>query len=61
MKKLYVRFFKNKEDVLPADSFFVCVANERGSEQIASIAEQAYNIKVWMETNPEGKADFVWL
>jgi hypothetical protein len=61
MKKLYVRYFVNKNDPTLYDEQFVCV-NYYGDKEIQdSIKLQAYNMNVFLTTYPDGKVDFVWV
>ena len=60
MKKLYVQYFINKESAVPWDSHFVCVDNCGTREMQESIAQNAYNMTVFLTQNPNGKAVFVW-
>lgn len=60
MKKLYVRFFDQKDDQVPANTYFVCVDNCGDKERLESIELASYHISMWMRGNLERKTDFVW-
>jgi hypothetical protein len=61
MKK-YIRFFRNKEDGVPINSFQVC---KNGNKIVGCISDDATCIKElidgWMDSYSNGKVDFVWL
>jgi hypothetical protein len=59
-KKLFIRFFRNKEETIPHDSWGVCKKSEYDERHF--IQSDAVNaIGQWMTLYPNGKVDFVWL
>ena len=60
MKHLYIRYFRNKEDTMPANSDRV---SNKESVIIADLEEfgVAESIFWWTNNYPNGKVDFVWL
>jgi len=61
MKKLYIRFFKNRGNEIPHDSNVVCNGDIGSVDAQKKIAEYSESVVVWMLLYPEGKVDFVWL
>ena len=61
MKRLFIRFFENKEDQIPKDSMFLCNQNAGETNRLAAIADVASNVADWVERKPNGKVDYVWL
>lgn len=52
MKRLYVRFFNGKYDILPRDSRVISENN---------ISTELESVQEWLDKHPNGKVDFVWL
>ena len=57
--KLFIRYFKLKEDTMPFDSQEICHHNSLMAETY--IKDYAANIASHMITYPNGKVDFVVL
>ncbi len=59
-KKLYIRFFDNKEDLVPHDSS--PLLNEESPTVNEFRQEECWwSLVDWMNRHPNGKVDFVWL
>ena len=60
--KMYIRFFRNKEDGVPINSLYVCPG---GNDKANCLSSDADTIKTaideWMELFANCKVDFVWL
>lgn len=61
MKKLYIRYFKDKTDTMPHDSNFICESDKDADTQFWCIHGYVENVVDWMKQYPNGKVDFVWL
>jgi len=59
-KKLYIRLFQHKDDVIPDNSEIIGTFEGLVSVPLAG-DEVAYQISDWMTKHPDGKVDFVWL
>jgi hypothetical protein len=61
VKKLYIRYFENK-DGIPTNSVPLegCPFCEGVNENLMS-EDEAEDIAKWMNEHPEGKVDVVWL
>ena len=61
MKKLYIRFFENK-DGIPVNSELVGTKHDHFTSLEDGLSGFiTESISHWMLTHPEGKVDFVWL
>jgi hypothetical protein len=59
--KMYIRFFRNKEDGMPINSYKLG-NDEEDNNTIQNSAERVSDfINGWMNQYPNGKVDFVWL
>jgi hypothetical protein len=61
MKRLYIRFFDDKDSQLPVDSDKVFPDNYLVHDESIHIGSWSSKIGHWMATYPNGKVDFVWL
>lgn len=61
--KRYIRFFRNKEDSMPNNSYQLIKSNERPTNNTVFYNENTVFrfIDNWMEMYPNGKVDFVFL
>jgi len=61
MKK-YIRFFRNKEEMIPLISYQLTPIDKQTNNTILDTPEEVYeNINQWMNIYVNGKVDFVWL
>ena len=58
--KLFIRFFRNKEDVIPVDSWEVCSRGELDMYHFQHADVDKATVE-WMNLYHNGKIDFVWL
>lgn len=61
MKKLYIRYFHDKESNVPDNSDFVIETEDRHTVIMLAIERHAFNVMNWMFKYPNGKVDFVCL
>lgn len=61
MKKLYIRYFKHKDDQIPFDSTFLCDEDQYSYNMVLFMNEYLWNAARFFLENPDGKVDFVWL
>ena len=60
--KRYIRFFENRNDTIPVNSYEVCPGGNYKSNCISSDSDTIVNhINDWMNQHDNGKVDFVWL
>lgn len=58
---MLIRFFRNKEDGIPANSLNVVPGGNYIANSISSDPESMGDAtKEWMELYPNGKVDFIW-
>ena len=58
--KLFIRFFRNKEDVVPIDSWEVFNRGELDMYHFQNADVDKVTVE-WMNLYHNGKIDFVWL
>lgn len=61
MKRLFIRFFENKEDQIPKDSYPLCNQDKDAGEIDIALLDIHWNSAVWMKAHQNGKVDLVWL
>jgi hypothetical protein len=61
MKKLFIRFFKNKDDQIPMDSYHLSGAIWDEQQAKFLLPDSSDVIIDWMVQHPIGKVDIVWL
>jgi hypothetical protein len=60
-KRLFIRFFRDKEDQIPMDSNPISDAHLTATETSRLIAEQSDVVFTHLYHYMNGKVDFVWL
>jgi len=60
MKRMILRFFENKGDVIPVDSHVVCSNNSNEAEQSEILAGDIDLMIAWINKHPRGKFDVIW-
>ena len=60
-KRLFLRFFKRREDQIPQDSWHIHSIPQTDDEVSMAIKENALEMAQWIIKHPEGKVDLVWL
>lgn len=61
MKLLFIRFFVNKNDTIPHDSFPICKSTDTKTQQEGKILDKIAHLFDWTNQHPDGKVDLVWL
>ncbi len=60
MKRLLMRFFEKKKNVIPDDSIVVCSDNSSKEKQIEILSADMDVAINWINKHPKGKVDLIW-